>query len=332
VPRRGVTARRRLLIALGAGALAAPFAPFAQQRQRIYRIGILYPDTVASGSHLIDGFIEELRRLGYIEGKNAVIERNFAEGNLKRLPVLVADLVARNVDVIVAEATGPAQEAKRSSGKIPVIFVNAVDPVGNGLVSNLVQPGGNITGISSVSRELSAKRLQLLKEALPKLARVAVLASSDSTSDAQLAEVRRAAKPLGVEVSSTLVTRREDFAPAMALLRQLRADSLLCVETSENFHNRRLLADFAAEIRLPAIFGNKEYVDVGGLMSYGASYEDNYRRAAGYVDKILKGAKPGELPVEQPARFELAVSVKAAGALGLTLPQALLRRADKVIE
>ena len=324
--------RRKLLIALGAGALAASLASFAQQQQKVYRVGILGTGTAASFSSYYEAFSQGLGELGYVEGKNISIERRFADGNPDRLPALAAELVQQKVDVIFASNTSSVQAARQVTGTIPIVFAVVGNPIGAGFVASLARPGGNITGASGIQWELSAKRLQILKEAFPNVSRVAVVVSSEPVVATQFAEVQRAAKILGMEVMSIEVRRRDDFEQGFTLLRKWRADSIYVAESPTNAFNSKLLAEFAAKIRLPAAYASKQYVEAGGLMSYGANYEALYRRAATYVDKILKGAKPADLPVELPTKFELVINMKTAKALGIKIPDAIRLRADEVIE
>jgi len=329
--------RRKMFIALAAGALAVPFTALGQQKQRVYRVGILSSGSLSSGSqtfigHLIEAFLQGLRELGYVEGTNVLIERRFAEGHLDRLPALAADLVQQKVDVIFVAGSFPAQPAKQATRTIPIVFSNVHDPVGMGLVASLARPGGNMTGTSNIASELSAKRLELLKEAYPNISRVAVIVPSDAFAAVQFAEVQGAAKVLRIEALSVEVRDRDDFERAATLLRQWRADSIFVVQSPTNLYKRKLLAEFAAKMRLPSVGGAREFADAGHILSYGANLELLYQQAATYVDKILKGAKPSELPVEQPTKFELVINMKAAKALGLTIPHSVLLRADKVIE
>ena len=331
--------RRRLVLAIGAGVLAAPFAAIAQQQQRIYRIGMVTSNDRLTSAHLTEAFTQGLRELGYIEGKNILIDRRFSEGNLDHLPALAANLVQQKVEVIFAPDGESARAAKQATGTIPIVFASVSDPIGSGFIASLARPGGNITGISNFAQELSAKRLELLKEAFPKIKRAAVFVSSEPIAAVQFAEVQRAAKALGMEVLAVKVQLRYDIEQGFAQLRtwhaelrKWRADSMYFLETTNNYYNRKLLAEFVAKMRLPAIFGSKDYAEAGGLMSYGVSYESNYRRAATYIDKILKGAKPSDIPVEQPTKFELVINRKTAKALRLTIPQQFRLRADKVIE
>jgi ABC-type uncharacterized transport system substrate-binding protein len=321
-----MNSRRTLLAAVVTGALVISFATIAQT-QKIPRVGVLGN---LRSSPSMDVFMQELRRLGYIEGQNFSIVNRFTDGNVERLPAFAAELVAEKVDVIFAPATNTVQAARRATSSIPIVFSVVSDPVGSGFVASLGRPGGNITGTTSIHRELAAKRLQILKEVFPKTSRVAVLITDEPPVAPQLDQVRQAATRLGMSILTTQVLSRDDFESAHKLLRSWRADSIYVIESSTNATNRNLLAEFAAQIRLPAIYG--QYADVGGLISYGANYEDLYRRAAHYVDKILKGAKPAELPVEQPTKFELVVNMKTAKKLGIRIPQSILARADRVIE
>jgi putative ABC transport system substrate-binding protein len=260
-----------------------------------------------------------------------IVDR-LADGNLQRLPAFAAELVAEKVDVIFADSTNAARAARQATASIPIVFSTVSDPVGSGFVASLARPGGNITGTTSVNRELAAKRLQILKEILPKASRVAVLTTNEPQVAPQLEQVREAANRLGMNVHTTQVLSYDDFDRAKKLLRSRRADSMCVIESIANYNNRKLLTEFAAQNELPAIYPNSDYANAGGLVSYGANYEVLNRRAAHYVDKILKGAKPANLPVEQPTAFEMVINQKTANVLGLTIPQSLLISADKVIE
>jgi len=276
--------------------------------------------------------MQEFRRLGYIAGQNVSIVNRFTDGDFERLPTFAAELVAEKVDVIFAPATNTVVAAQQATASIPIVFSVVSDPVESGFVTSLGRPGGNITGIASINRELAAKRLQILKEVFPKTSRVAVFTADELQVAPQLDQVRQAAKLLGMNILTTQVLSRDDFESAHKLLRSWHTDSIYIIESSTNATNRKLLAEFAAQIRLPAIYAQSQYADAGGLITYGANYEELYRRAAHYVAKILKGAKPADLPVEQPTKFELVVNMKTARALGFKIPQAILVRADRVIE
>ena len=322
--------RREFVITLGASALAAPLGAGAQQAGKVSRIGILFGNSKSSPSLL--AFMQELRRLGYIEGQNVTFVNRLTDGNLERLPALAAELVAEKVDIIFAHTTNAAEAARQATASIPIVFSVVSDPVGSGFVNSLAHPGRNITGTTSISAELAAKRLQMLKEMAPKTSRVAVLITDEPQVPPQLDEIRQAAKRLGMTIMTTQVLSRDDFEGAGKLLRTWRADSLFVPDSVKNLYNGKLLAEFASQIRLPAIYAQSQYADVGGLISYGPNYEERFRRAAHYVDKILKGAKPADLPVEQPTKFELVINMKTAKALGIKIPNSVLVRADKVIE
>jgi putative ABC transport system substrate-binding protein len=285
---------------------------------------------------MVEAFLQGLRDLGYVEGRNVVIEYRSAEGKLERYPALVAELVALKVDVIFVPGTPAALAAKQATRTLPIVFAAAADPVADGLVTSLAQPGGNVTGLSSFSPELVGKRLELLKQAVPGVSRVAVLwqpgGQGERTDKDLLKRADVAARALGVQLQVVEVRGPADFDRAFSDITRARAGALTVLGTPMFFTERRRLVDLAAKNRLPAVYGTRDYVDVGGLMAYGPNTADLVRRAATYVDKILKGAKPADLPVEQPTKFELLINLKAAKALGLTIPQSLLQRADEVIQ
>jgi putative ABC transport system substrate-binding protein len=325
--------RREFIAGLGgATATAWPLAARAQQAGKIYTIGLLNaaPFTVVAAYTV---FSDALRELGWIEGKNLAFERRSAENRLERLPDLATELVRLNVDVIVALGTLAPLAAKRATRTIPIVMANAGDPLGSGLVASLSRPGGNVTGMSLMAPDLGGKRLELLKELLPQVFRVAVLWNAANPYSALVfKEVQTAGQILGIQIRSLEVRVPDDFDGAFEALTAQRPDALITVEDPLTVSNRKLIADFAAGYRLPALYGLREFVAAGGLMSYGASLADLYRRTAGYVDKIFKGAKPADLPVQQPTRFELVINLKTATALGLEVPPTLLARADEVIE
>lgn len=268
-----------------------------------------------------------------MEGENVVFERRYAENRLERLPEMAADLVRLNVDVIVAGGTLAPLAAKRATSTIPIVMVNAGDPLGTGLVASLARPGGNVTGMSLMAPELGGKRLELLKELLPRLAGVAVLWNAANPYSALVfKQVRAASGTLGIEVQSLELRSPDDFDGAFETVRRQHPDALMIVEDPLTFNHRNRIADFAVGQQLPSLSGLSEFAVAGGLMSYGANQADLYRRAAGYIDKILKGAKPADLPVQQPTKFELVINLKTAKALGITIPPSLLARADEVIE
>jgi putative ABC transport system substrate-binding protein len=328
--------RRTFLAGSGAVLLAAPFAAEAQQAAKIARIGWLATINLAASPHLPEAFRQGLRDLGYVEGRNVVIEYRSAEGKLEGLPTLAAELVALKVDVILAPTILAAVAAKQTTWTLPIVFDAATDPVGSGLVTSLARPGGNVTGLSILAPELVGKCLELLKQADPGVSRVAVLwqpgGLGERTEKDQLKEAEVAARALGVRLQFVEARGPADFDRAFSDMTRARAGALTVLLSPMLFNERRRLADLAAKNRLPAVYQLREFVDAGGLMAYGANVVDLYRRAATYVDKILKGAKPADLPVEQPSKFELVINLKTAKALGLTIPQSVLGRADEVIQ
>jgi len=311
--------------------LALPFPAQAQQAARILRIGILIASSASSYSARVEAFRQRLRELGYVEGKNIVIEYRYTEGKLERLLDLAAELVRLKVDVIVTG--GPAiLAAKKASPTMPIVFAGISDPVGTGLVSSLARPGGNITGLSTMAPDLDGKRLELLKEAFPKVARVAFLwVPSRTTGNLLLTEMEAAAKALGLKLQSLEVRSLEDFASALARAKREGAQALITTPHSLIITQQRQVLDFAAKNRLPAMYPDSEWVDAGGLISYGPNIADLWRRAADFVDKILKGTKPADIPVEQPMKFEFVISLIAAKQIGVTVEPNVLVRADKVI-
>jgi putative ABC transport system substrate-binding protein len=327
--------RRTFLCGLTLGTLTAPLAVEAQLPGKVPRIGYV-ADNPAAQPHLREAFLQGLRDLGYVEGRNVVIEYRDAEGKRERLPALAAELVALKVDVIVAPNTPAALAAKQATRTLPIVFAFAADPVTSGLVTSLARPGGNVTGLSILAPELVSKCLELLKQAVPGVSRVAVLwtpgALGERTEKDMLKEAEGAARALGVQLQFLEARGPEDFDRAFSARTGARAGALTVLPSNVFISERRRLVDLAAKNRLPAVYPWREFADAGGLMSYGANLADNLRRAATYVDKILKGAKSGDLPVEQPTKFELVINLKTAKALGLTIPQSLLLRADQVIE
>jgi putative ABC transport system substrate-binding protein len=328
--------RRQFLIAAGA-LLAAPLAAQGQQAAKVARIGYLAGNRAAA-PHLREAFLQGLRDLGYAEGRNLVIEYRDAEGKLERLPALAAELVALKVDVIVtAGGTPAALAAKQVTRTLPIVFAAADDPVGSGLVASLARPGGNVTGLSLLTPELVGKRLELLTQAVPGASRVAVLwepggIRGERTAKDMLKAADVAARALGVQLHFVEVRGPEDFDRAFSEMTRARAGALTVFGSNMFFTERRRLAELAAKNRLPAVTPLRQFVDAGGLMSYGPNNVDLIRRAASYVVKILKGAKPADLPVEQPTKFELVINLKTAKALGLTIPQSVLGRADEIIQ
>jgi putative ABC transport system substrate-binding protein len=305
----------------------------AQQQAKVARIGYLTGTSVSVPSARVEVFRQGLRELGYVEGKNIVIEWRGAEGRSDRLPVLAGELVRLKVDVIVTTGSSATRAAKQATVTIPIVMANDSDPVGNGFVVSLARPGGNITGLSTLAPELSGKRLELLKEIIPKLFRVAVLGTSTSPDNAQsLREVDRAAGAFGVKLQYLDVLGPQDIAIAFRAAGKGRAEAVLMVVLGSVALSRRTeIVDLAAKNRLPVIYEREIYVEAGGLMSYGVNRNDLDRRAATYVDKILKGTKVADLPVEQPTKFEFIINMKAAKQIGLTIPPNVLVRADRVI-
>jgi len=311
-----------------------PLAGEAQKGPKIPKIGYLFPGTPPGVGSFVEAFRQALRELGYVEGKTFVLELRYGEGKLERLPELARELVRLKVDVIVANNDATIAAVKRETRTIPIVMAFSTDPVGTGFVASLARPGGNVTGLSNVSAELSGKRLELLREVVPGLSRVALLWNPDVRGHLlDYKETEAAARLLGLELQSVEVSRVEDLDQVISAVTSRRAQVLVVLPANPLFvSNRGQIASFAQKNRLPSISGAKEYVDAGGLMSYGPSTPAMHRRAATYVDKILRGAKPGDLPVEQPTKFELVINLKTARALGLTIPQSVLLRADQVIQ
>ena len=324
----------KLSLVVAVSILAVPLAADAQPAGKVHRIGYLGGASSTIAAPFIEAFREGLREFGWVEGKNIVIDYRFAEGRFDRLPDLAAELVRLKVEVIVAVATPPAVAAKKATGRIPIVMTSAGDPVGLGLVASLGRPGGNVTGLSfSVGVETIGKGLELLKETVPKVRRVAVLSNPANPAHAlAIRDLKVAARSLGVDLQLLEAREPDEFDGAFAAMAKERVEALFVVPDSMSLLHRARLADLAVKHQLPSMHGFREYVEAGGLMSYGASAVANFRRAAFFVDKILKGAKPADLPVEQPTKFELVINLKTARALGLTIPQSLLLRADQVIE
>ena len=309
----------------------APLAE-AQQPTKVPRIGYLQAPPASAVATRTDAFRQGLRELGYVEGKNIIIEWRFADGKLDRVPGLVAELVRLKVDVIVTGGSFATGAAKEATSTIPVVMTQDSDPVGNGYVGSLARPGGNITGLSTLAPELSGKQLELLKETVPKLSRVAVIGSSNRSGNAQsLKETEHAAGALGVKLQYLDILSPNDIGAAFRAASKQKADAVLVLTGPVVTSQRREIINLASKNRLPAIYDRAEFVEEGGLMTYSVSSADLFRRAATYVDKILKGRKPADLPVEQPTKFELIINLKAAKQIGLTIPPSVLARADKVI-
>jgi putative tryptophan/tyrosine transport system substrate-binding protein len=312
-------------------ALCLPAA--AQQTGKVPRIAYLTGNSPSTNPARIEAFRQGLRKLGYVEGKNIVIEWRYAEGKPDRLPALAAELVRIKVEVIVTTGPGPTRAAKEATTTIPIVMAQDPDPVGNGFVASLARPGGNITGLATLAPEISGKQLELLKEIVPKLSRVAVLGTSTRPGNAQnLKETELAAGAFGVKLQYLDVLIPKDLETAFRAASKGRADGVLVLQTPLLTSHRTQVVDLAAKNRLPAIYATAEWVEDGGLMTYGVSITEMSRRAATYVDKILKGAKPADLPVEQPTKFEFVINLKAAKQIGLTIPPNVMVRADRVIK
>lgn len=325
---------RRIVICLLPTVFLLAVLTGAQQPQKVPRIGVLIAGSPASNATRVEAFRQGLRELGYVERQNIAIEYRYGEGKRERFPDLAAELVRLKVDVIVAGGgTGQALPVKKATSSIPIVFTNVSDPVGAGLVASLARPGGNVTGLSSVSQDLSGKRLELLKETIPKASRFAVLYNpNDSAKVAEFKEIEVAARPLGVQLQSLEVRSLDEFENAFKTATRGKAAALQVLPTTILSTHRKRIAELATKSRLPTMWAESGFMDAGGLMSYGPNYDDLFRRATTYVDKILKGAKPADLPVEQPMKFELVINLKTAKQIGLTIPPNVLARADKVIK
>ena len=322
-----------LIVTLALGPFVAPLPAGAQQPATAPRIGFLGSTGATAAPQVVEAFRQGLRELGYVEGQNVAIEYRWAEGRYERFPALAAELVRLKVDVIVTGSVPGAQAAQHATWTIPIVMAVAADPVAAGVVASLARPGGNITGLSSMAPDLVGKQLELLKEVVPRLSRVALLWNPANASSApQLREAEGAARVLRVRLQPLEVRGPDDFESAFAAMTRERVGGLLVLNDPILLAHRARVADLAVKSRLPAVSALREHPEAGGLMAYGPNLTDMYRRAATYVDKILKGAKPADLPVEQPTRFELVINLKTAKALGLTVPQSVLFRADHVIK
>ena len=330
--------RREFITLLGGAAAAWPLAARAQQTGKVYRVGLVFttspvsemagPDPIHPAAR---GFVQGLRALGYLEGQNLVLEHRSAEGKFERFPEIIRELVSIKVDIIVTVTNPMTRAAQDVTRTVPIVVAYSVSPVEYGLVQSLSRPGGNVTGLTmNVGSEIPGKQLQLLKQLLPRISRVAFLHSKE-----QVAEGVQSGEAAGRELGIKLLPAEHtptDYTDAFALIAREHPDALVVSESAANVANRRLIVEFAAQRRLPAMYATREFVNAGGLISYGVEIADLFRRAAGYVDKILKGAAPGDLPVEQPTKFQLVVNLKTAKALGLTVPPSVLALADEVIE
>ena len=326
--------KKIVVLLLAILALASVYPADAQQPKKIAKIGVLFPTNPAATAHLLEAFSQGLREHGYVDGKNFVLERRYGEAKAERISELARELVSLKVDVIVTATDIGIAAVKQQTSTIPIVMANSTDPVGTGFVASLARPGGNVTGNSTMSPELSGKRLELLREVVPGLSRVAFLWNPDVRGAVlDYNETEGAARSLGLQLQSVEVVRAEDFDRAFSAVTKGRSQAFIMpARNPVGFANRDQIASFAQKNRLPSMFGQEEYVDAGGLMSYGPNNADLWRRAATYVDKILKGTKPADLPVERPIKFELVINLKAAKQIGLTIPPNVLVRADKVIK
>jgi len=323
--------RGALVVALVLSSIAAPLPVDAQRPEKLYRIGMLERTSTAINAANLEGFRQGLRELGYVEGKSFVIEYRSADGRDERFPSLAAELVRLKVDLILTRGTSAALAAKNATGTIPVVITGVGDPVGQGVVASLARPGANVTGLSTLVTEIYAKRVGLLKELVPGAVRLAALINmSNPASPPQWKEVERATRSLGLQAQLLDVRKPEDLGPAFDGAIRQHADALVVGLETLTQANQRVIVDLAAKHRLPAIYASMEFA--GGLVVYGVNYPDQYRHAASFADRIFKGAKPADLPVEQPTKFELVINTRTAKALGLTIPPSLLLRADQVIQ
>jgi putative tryptophan/tyrosine transport system substrate-binding protein len=327
--------RRDFITLFGGAAVAWPLAARAQQSGGVRRIGVLLPGNSATAARnpRMQAFYKALQELGWVEGQNVAFERRWAEGRYERLTDLAIELARLNVDVIVTASTPPAKAAKSATSVIPIVIMDPGDPVATGLVAGLASPGGNVTGVSSIAPDLAAKRLEILKETAPKIYRVLILFNATiPPAEVAMKEMTAAAPVLGLQVQSVPVQGPTGFDDAFGMVTRDHAEGLVVFADPLTFSHQQLIVDFAAKTRIAAMFAAREFVDIGGLMSYGPSYPGMFRRGAYYVDRVLKGTKPADLPIEQPTKFEFVINLKTAKALGLDVPPTLLARADEVIE
>jgi putative ABC transport system substrate-binding protein len=324
--------RRRQFITLLGGAAAWPLAARAQQPGKLPTIGFIGAETPSAGGQLLAAFVARLSELGWVDGRNVAIEYRWAEGRNEPLAEFAAEFVRRKVDVIVTGATPPTIAAKQATSIIPIVFAATGDPIGTGLVASLARPGGNITGLSLQQSDIAGKRLELLREVVPGLRRLAIMANSNNAAAvSDMRDAQATARTIGLDIVTPEIRRPEDIALAFDMLKG-NAEAIYVCNDPLVATNRVRLSTLAASLHLPTMYGARNHVEVGGLMSYGANYSDLFRRAGNYVDKILRGAKPADLPVEQPTKFDLVINLTTAKALGLTVPPGLLVAADEVIE
>jgi len=327
--------KRRALLFAGSLSLAVPLRSFAHPSGKVWRIGFLsFPSRQSSlETGRYGAFLQGMRERGYMEGKNFVVEARYADGKGERLPAFAAELVQSRVDVIVTNGTAANHAARKATATVPIVMALSIDPVGEGLAASLARPGGNLTGLSLVSIELSQKHVEILKTLVPALSRVAVLWNSGNPGHpAQMKAVESAAQTLGVRVLAFDGRTPDDIEKSFSEMTRGNTQAVLVLGDAFFTQQRRQIAELALKHALPSVSIPREFAEAGGLISYGADVKDNFRRAAAYVDRVLKGAKPGELPIEQPVRFDFVINLKTARALGLTVPQILLLRADRVIE
>jgi putative ABC transport system substrate-binding protein len=329
--------RRAFVAGTGAVLLAAPLPSEAQQPGKVYRIGWMIGSSVSVSAHLIDAFKQGMRELGWVEGKNIEYEIRAADGKPDRFPAIAAELMSLKVDLFLAPTNAAARAAQNATNRVPIVFVVAADAVESELVDSLARPGGNITGLTLGTWETLPKQLQLLKEAIPRASRVSLLRSGAGRVQAPAVspaekELESAARLLRIQLQLLIVHGSEEFDDAFSTMTRGRSDALLVMSNYMFYLHRTRLAELALKARLPGMFPVVEYAEAGGLMAYAQSFRDSHYRAAAYVDKILKGAKPADLPVQQPTKFELVINLKTAKALGLTIPPSLLGRADQVIQ
>ena len=325
--------RRKFLTLFGGAVLAWPLAVRAQPMAKVWHVGMLETTAATLNATNLDAFKQALRQLGYVEGQNLIVEYRSSDGHIERFPQLATDLIRLNVDIIITRGTPAALAAKKATATIPIVMAAIGEPVETGMVASLARPGGNVTGLSAFVTELTAKRIEIMREVIPQLSRMALIDNMANRSvPAQWDETKRAAFALGIQPQLYDVRKAEDIERAFSSAIAQRVNALSVGNDSVVIANRIQVVQLAAKHRLPAIYATRDFVDAGGLLSYAAHYPDLYRRAAAYVDKIFKGAKPTDLPVEQPTKFEMVVNLKAASALGLTVPSTLLARADEVIE
>ena len=324
--------RREFITLIGGAAATWPLAARAQQKAKLPTIGFLGPNTPSLDSRRVGAFVQRLRELGWTEDRNVAIEYRWAEGRTERLAEFAAEFVRLKVDVIVTSATPPVIAAKQATSVIPIVFAAVGDPVGTGLVNSLARPGGNATGLSIQATDLAGKQLELLHEVVPGLRRLAIMANPGAPPAVlEMAETQTTARALGLEVVASEIRRPEDIAAAFEAFKG-RAEALYVCNDPLVTTNRTRINTLASGMRLPTMYNVREFVEAGGLMSYGPNFLDLFRRAADFADKILRGAKPSDIPVEQPTKFDLVINLKTAKALGLTVPPTLLARADEVIE